>query len=139
MGGWTLTFPKFIPRPKSPVKAEEPRSCYRNSTEHLRNKCLVLSGNRQQPTHGNAVTQSTEAPQAVATYHIEFVKVATAQPGSKHMKAVRINGKELPAWKDTGAEISVVRIDLVQEKDILPRPDGRAFVSRRSQNPCAFG
>ncbi|CAM2104958.1 unnamed protein product [Caretta caretta] len=36
------------------------------------------------------------------------------------MHAVKFNGKVLHGLRDTGAKISVVRRDLIQEKDLLP-------------------
>ncbi|XP_065417676.1 uncharacterized protein LOC135974320 [Chrysemys picta bellii] len=96
-------------RPKFPVQAEEPKRCYHcKSTEHLRNKCPLLSE--------AAASQS----QAVASFHTGFVKLASTQPSNEHMHAVKLNGQMLLGLRDTGAEISVVRRDLIQEKDLLP-------------------
>ncbi|XP_053878516.1 uncharacterized protein LOC128834074 [Malaclemys terrapin pileata] len=102
--------------PKFPVQAEEPKRYHCKSTEHLRNKCPLLSGNRQQVTHEAATSQS----QAAASFHTGFVKLASAPPSSEHMHAIKLNGELLVGLRDPGAEISVVRRDLIQEKDLLP-------------------
>lgn len=104
-------------RPKFPVQAEEPKRCYDcKSTEHLRTKCPFLSRNKQQVTHEAVASQS----QAVASFHTGFVKLASTQPSNEHMHAVKMNGAVLLGLRDTGAEISVVRRDLIQKKDLLP-------------------
>ncbi|XP_044886526.1 uncharacterized protein LOC123377543 [Mauremys mutica] len=110
-----------ITRPKSPVQAEEPKRCdHCKSTEHLRNKCPWLSGNRHQVTHEAAASQSTGISQATASYHTGFVKVASIQPSSEHTHTAKLNDKVLQGWRDTGAEICVIKRDLIQEKDLLP-------------------
>ncbi|KAM7178088.1 uncharacterized protein RBU57_002333 isoform 2-T3 [Macrochelys suwanniensis] len=97
-------------RPKLPVQSEEPRRCYQcKSTEHLRDKCPLLSENRHQAAH-----------EAAASFHTGFVKLTSTPPSSEHVHAVRLNGKVITGLRDTGAEISIVRRDLIQEKDWLP-------------------
>lgn len=106
-----------ITHPKSPVQAEEPKRCYHcKSTEYLRNTCPLLSASRQQVTHEAATSQI----QAAASFHTGFVKVASTKPSSEHVHAVKLNEKVLVGLRDTGAEISLFRRDLIQEKDLLP-------------------
>lgn len=97
-------------RPKSPVKTEESRRCYQcNSTDHLKNKCLMLAASRQPTAHVSSVVLSTEVPQTMQSYHIGSVRLASTDPDMKHARVVEINGRECLGWKDKGGQLFLIK------------------------------
>ncbi|KAH1185626.1 hypothetical protein KIL84_018375 [Mauremys mutica] len=121
---------------KAHVKEEGPKRCYRsNSTVQLRNLCPKLKKIKPHPVHVNVAVISTETPETPTVCMTSFVGTSPAEPDREHIKVVRISDRECIGWRDSSAQISLVKQNVVQETDMLPGQMAELILIGRSRIP----